>query len=252
MRKLVGPTDDASFDNPNGALVYPYLEDAAYETVFDFGCGCGRVARQLIQQRPRPRRYVGIDLHRGMIRWCRENLAPRAEGFEFHHHDVRNYMFNPDGSSPDVLPFPAEDRAFSLVNAWSVFTHLTQGQVVHYLRECARVLSDVGVLHSTWFFFDKREFPMLQDHHNALYISDLDPSAAVLFDREWVRSQAREARLNIVSVIPPAVRGYQWVVMMCPVSAGRPEVPYPDDTGRVERVMLPEVPENPSMIGLDP
>ena len=67
MRELVGPTDPSSFDNPTGDLIYPYLPESAYESVLDFGCGCGRVARQLIQQRVRPLHYLDIDLHRGMI-----------------------------------------------------------------------------------------------------------------------------------------------------------------------------------------
>lgn len=130
--------------------MYPHIDASAYEVVFDFGCGCGRVARQLIQQRPVPRRYVGIDLHAGMIRWCRENLASRAEGFEFQHHDVANYNFNPGRSKPDVLPFAVDDHGFTLVNAWSVFTHLTQSQTGHYPNECARILRPDGVLNSTW------------------------------------------------------------------------------------------------------
>jgi 16S rRNA G1207 methylase RsmC len=65
MRELVGPTDPTEFDNPSGNLVYPYLPADAYEAVLDFGCGCGRVARQLIQQSRPPQRYLGIDLHRG-------------------------------------------------------------------------------------------------------------------------------------------------------------------------------------------
>src|SRR3954471_10644025 len=51
--------------------------------------------------------------------------APLAPGFSFHHHDVRDYYFNPGGSA-DVLPFPVESAAFSLVTAVSVFTHLTE------------------------------------------------------------------------------------------------------------------------------
>src|SRR2546425_460600 len=88
MRALVGLTDPAFYDNPTGGLVYPHLDPSTYRKVFDFGCGCGRVARQLIQQRPQPDRYVGVDLHRGMIEWCKANLAPHAPGFEFHHHNV--------------------------------------------------------------------------------------------------------------------------------------------------------------------
>jgi hypothetical protein len=52
IRELVGPTEPEAFDNPDHQLVYPYLEPAVYESVFDFGCGCGRVARQQIQQDP--------------------------------------------------------------------------------------------------------------------------------------------------------------------------------------------------------
>jgi hypothetical protein len=39
MRALVGPTDPAAFDNPQGTLVYPYLPPEQYRSVFDFGCG---------------------------------------------------------------------------------------------------------------------------------------------------------------------------------------------------------------------
>jgi SAM-dependent methyltransferase len=251
MRILVGPTDAADFDNPTGAVVYPYLETPVYESVFDFGCGCGRVARQLIQQRPRPERYVGIDLHRGMIEWCRSNLMPHARGFEFLHHDVFNYHFNPDRSKPEKLPFPVGDGSATLVNAFSVFTHLTEGQTPHYLREVSRVLASGGVFHSTWFLFDKRDFPALQADANALYVNYVDPSAAVFFDREWVRRQAREAGLVVTYAIPPTIRGYQWTLVMRSLRDGAEEVELPPDTAPAGRVHLHDVPRNASGIGLE-
>jgi len=85
MRQLVGPTELSAYDNPGGTLVYPWLPAETYETVFDFGCGCGRVARQLVLQRPSPTSYVGIDLHAGMIEWCQQNLRPAAPNFNFYH-----------------------------------------------------------------------------------------------------------------------------------------------------------------------
>ena len=176
LRRLVGPTREDWYDNPKGQLVFPKLPASAYESVFDFGCGCGRVARMLIQQEPRPARYVGIDLHRELIKWCNKNLAPHAPGFEFHHHDVFNFHFNPDAKARE-LPFPIEDGSFTLVNATSVFTHLTQEQTPHYLRETARVLRPNGVLHSTWFLFEGTDFPMLSPENGAIYVSYVDPSA---------------------------------------------------------------------------
>jgi SAM-dependent methyltransferase len=251
MRKLVGPVADEAFDNPTREPVYPYLDAAVFESVFDFGCGCGRVARQLIQQRPRPERYVGIDLHYGMIRWCQQNLAPRAPGFEFHHHDVFNYHFNPGPSKPRMLPFPVADDSATLVNAYSVFTHLTEDQALYYHHEVARVLEKRGVFNSTWFLFDKREFPALQEGSNALYISYVDPSAAVFFDRNWVKATARAAGLVVTRAIPPDIRGYQWTLVMEPTREGIEEVELPLDQAPLGTVLLHGIPEQPSRIGLE-
>jgi SAM-dependent methyltransferase len=251
MRTLVGPTEEAMFDNPDGRLVYADVPEEMYRAVFDFGCGCGRIARQLIQQRPRPERYVGIDLHRGMIEWCRRNLARRAPEFQFKHHNVYNHGFNPDPTLPEILAFPVEDDSFTLAIAHSVFTHTTETQAPHYLHEVARILTPTGVLRSSWFLFDKSEFPMLQEVQNALYISHVDPTAAVIFDREWVQRAAADARLTIFSATPPDIRGYQWVLLMTPARPGIEEVELPRDNAPIGVVDLPTPPPNPSRIGLD-
>jgi SAM-dependent methyltransferase len=250
MRQLVGPTDAAAFDNPNLDLVYPYLPQEAYTAVFDFGCGCGRIARQLLQQIPRPRRYVGIDLHRGMIKWCSDNLAPAAPHFEFQHHDVFNLSFNPGTDKLKVRPFPVEDRAFTLVNAWSVFTHVLEDAAKFYLHQCSRIMSPDGILNSTWFTFDKRDFPMMQESQNAIFINDIDPTNAVIFDRAWLRRSAAEAGLSIVNIVPPAVRGFAWIVLMAPRSAGRPEVEFPVDSSAAGIVRAPIPPLEAHQIGL--
>ena len=80
MRVLVGPTDPGLFDNPDGKLVFEGLDPEQYRSVLDFGCGCGRVARQLIQQRPRPRRYVGLDLHSGMVQLVQHKSRAASAG----------------------------------------------------------------------------------------------------------------------------------------------------------------------------
>lgn len=79
LRDLVGQTDIAHFDNASGAPICEGVPESAWRSYFDFGCGCGRTATPPAAG-PRPGRYVGVDLHAGMIRWCREHLAPLAEG----------------------------------------------------------------------------------------------------------------------------------------------------------------------------
>ena len=131
-----------------------------------------------------------------MIEWARANLRPAAPGFKFLHHDVYNRSFNPGEGLPDVAPLPAEDSSFTLVNALSVFTHLTEMQAVHYMNEAARILAPDGVLHASFFLIDKTDFPMMMEYSNALYFSYEDPSAAVLDDRDWVAEIAARRRAS--------------------------------------------------------
>lgn len=228
LRWLVGPVDPSAFDNPTGAPILEDLEDETFQGVFDFGCGCGRLARKLIQQNVRPRRYLGIDLHEGMIEWCQNNLARRAPGFDFLHHDVFNPRLNPGSEKPRTLPLPGEDGGFSLVIAWSVFTHLIEEQAVFYLNECRRLLRPSGVLASTWFLFEKSHFPVLGDS-NALYVDPEDVTSAVMFDREWLRRQAKEAGLSLLRVDKPQYRGFQWVILMTPTREGVKDAELPVD-----------------------
>ena len=243
MRVIVGPTDTRAFDNPEGSLVYPYVAAEKYESVFDFGCGCGRVARQLIQQRVPPDRYVGVDLHKGMIDWAQNNLAPVARGFEFLHHDVYNLLLNPSGTVPPVCPFPVGDHEFTFVHALSVFTHLTQMQTEYYLPEVARILRSDGVFLGSWFLFDKTFVPFLGEDLSALYASYADPSAAVLFDRGWMEDLARTCGLVVSHVIPPHVRGHQWTVLMQPLASGANWAEWPTDESPIGEIGLQREPK---------
>jgi SAM-dependent methyltransferase len=229
MRKLVGPTDDADFDNPTGALVYPWIAPDDYRSVFDFGSGCGRVARQLMLQDPVPERYVGIDPHAGMVAWCQRELTPCAPSFRFEHHDVYQQFMNPGSDKPRVLPFPVDDHDVTLVLAISVFTHLVEYQAVHYLDEVARVLRDDGGFVASWFLFDKRAFPVLQPYMNALFVSDVDPAYAVIYDRQWLLDTTGKLGLRLTRVVPPAIRGFQWLLTFHPEGRGTPEVDLPLD-----------------------
>ena len=69
-----------------------------------------------------------------------------------------------------------------------------------------------GVAVTTWFLFDKSDFPMMQAFQNALYISDFDPTNAVIFDRRWLARTLEAAGLTVDCRTPPAVRGYQWTI----------------------------------------
>ena len=183
MRPWVGPIDPADYDNPDGNPILDAfgIPLAAYNAVFDFGCGCGRQARQLMLQKSPPRRYVGIDVHERLIDWCRENLTPCDPNFQFLHHDVYSPWFAPATACSLPARSPsAEDGAFSLFIATSVFTHLTKDQTKwDYLGEVSRILTPEGIAYTSWFFFDRATFPCVPEV-NSLYTSEKDFAQAVL------------------------------------------------------------------------
>jgi SAM-dependent methyltransferase len=248
MRQLVGPTDEAAFENPGGMPIFGIAPER-FDHVLDFGCGCGRLARQMLLQVPQPRRYTGFDLHAGMIRWCRENLSPLAPGFTFLHHDVANRGFNPGWRKPAVLPMPVDDGRISLLLAHSVFTHIIQSDAEYYLREAARVLRPDGEMVASFFLFEKRYFPMMQAFQNALYINTDDPTNAVIFDRQWLEATLQALGLGVVRASPPGLRGYQWALYIRRISSGEPVVPLPEDHAPFGHLPPPVLLKDPSKIG---
>jgi SAM-dependent methyltransferase len=115
-------------------------------TVLDIGCGCGRTARSLIDNRW-VRRYIGFDVIETNVKWCNKFLAPMREGVaEFHWFDLHSAEYNPNGAlKSHELRFPAEDRSVDMAFACSLFTHLLEPDAKHYLDEIGRVLSPRGV-----------------------------------------------------------------------------------------------------------
>jgi SAM-dependent methyltransferase len=73
----------------------------------DVGCGCGRVARFLLDE-PLAE-YVGFDRNSNMIDWCNEYLAPADSRFTFESFRsgrlTRTWMVSGEMSRPRSSPF---------------------------------------------------------------------------------------------------------------------------------------------------
>ncbi|WP_334163541.1 class I SAM-dependent methyltransferase [Phenylobacterium sp.] len=240
LRRSVGHDGTRDFENPYGDLTFGAdVPIGNYASVLDFGCGCGRVARQMmLQKQARPGRYLGVDLYEPSIRWCRDHLTRFDPAFRFEHMNVANLSLNPKGKQRARIP--TDDR-YSLVNAHSVFTHIIGDEVEFYFEECRRSLEPDGVLRATWFLFDKAYMPMMQDFQNALYVNATDPTNAVIYDHAYVRSLYRRAGLRIYAVHKPAIRGFQWLIY-AKLEEGE-DVDFPFDDGPLGVLPPPLTPE---------
>ncbi len=217
-RRMVGPIDEREFDNPTGEMIWGELAigqlspGQAYREVFDFGCGCGRSARQLLMQKSPPRRYVGIDINKPMIEWCKENLS--AKNAEFYYHDVWSLTSAPENSRNRTLPIHQYGDDFSLINAHSVFTHIYCDQTEFYLAEFMKMMSESGIIRATWFIFNRSWFPVLAPNQHCLYVNEVDPTQAVYYDWGYLVDLLKTLGLKLVRVDWTELPGFQSVLYL--------------------------------------
>jgi len=96
----------------------------------DFGCGCGRLARYLLETGD-AHSYTGVDVDADQIAWAARNLSGRFS------------VIRPD--PPLELP----DASFDVVMAISIFTHFNEDEQFAWLAETRRLLRPGGLLVAT-------------------------------------------------------------------------------------------------------
>jgi len=97
------------------------------ERIFDLGCASGRVLRHFSAQEPETELW-GMDINIRHAEWVRRYLDPSIRVFQ-----------------GTILPhLPLEDRYFSLVYAFSVFSHIDWLETA-WLLELRRILKPGGI-----------------------------------------------------------------------------------------------------------
>ena len=82
------------------------------------------------------------------------------------------------------------------------------------MSEIARILAPHGVALASWFFFDRKSFPFLRDGPFCLFTDELDPTQAVIYDRDWFLDTIRSCGLSVQQTIYPPMPGHQWNVLL--------------------------------------
>src|SRR3984957_18383311 len=115
------------------------------DAVLDVGCGSGRMALPLTGYLNREGRYAGFDVSRPAIAWGTEDISGSHPNFDFRVVDIQNGTYNPKGKyKASDFRFPYPDGSFDVVLLASIFTHMFEQDVEHYLHEIVRVLKAGG------------------------------------------------------------------------------------------------------------
>ena len=177
------------------------------DTFLDIGCGLGRMARPLVPRLSAKGRYLGFDINKTSIDWCREKYRSQPN-FQFEWINLQSVFYNPDGTdNADRFRFPVPDASVDFANLASVFTHMLGKGVRNYLQEVGRMLKSGKRCYITYFLIDplsrlafdrsaqQGKWHPIEDG----YVQDIaTPERVVLLYEDIVRSYYIEAGLRIV------------------------------------------------------
>ena len=210
-----GGTDD--WDKISQAHVEMYRKYTPLnndDIILEVGCGVGRDAIQLTKILSNKGRYIGFDIIKPSIEWCQKNIAPRYRNFSFYFYDINSQIHNSGGklSTEDII-LPAKDNSVDRIFLHSVFTHMFERDIVHYLKEFRRVLKPDGLVLTSFFVIDDLALKSLREgrskgHRHPLsfkyqlsrdcYINDQRyPEGAVGYTPRKLKSMLRRSSLGL-------------------------------------------------------
>jgi SAM-dependent methyltransferase len=180
-------------------------------SIFDIGCGVGRLAYTLAtdaELRRKRVRYVGMDVDERSIRWAVRNITPLNRSFSFYRVDLFNKYYNAGGlGDARQYRLPHEAQTFDLIVLTSVFTHLLEDEVRNFCREIARMLKPGGTAYTTFFTYragedrarptERRDLGFPFSSGNAALASQDYPEAAVAYEEGFLLGLLKDCGLRL-------------------------------------------------------
>jgi SAM-dependent methyltransferase len=188
--------------------------------VLEIGCGIGRDVFQFIERHVGLAQYIGVDVTLDSIVWCRRNITPKFPHFRFYHFDAKHELYNPLGSKSSLdFRLPAANGSIDRIFLGSVFTHIFEDEVTHYMREMRRVLRPGGLAYATFFLYSKETIEAARrtlrspngltfqhPHGDGCYISDAAyPTGSVAYTDEAMSRMMASAGLKLAR---PYLKGW--------------------------------------------
>jgi SAM-dependent methyltransferase len=181
--------------------------------IVDIGSGVGRSAVGLrdggYMGEPFRGRYLGFDVDPEMVAWCRAHFP--ADRFSFTRVDMASTVYNPAGSATRPR-LECPDGTADLVFSQSLFSHLLEADLRHYLAESQRMLKPGGWMLMTFFCLEDLERLGLLDGRwtfrhpvgPARVENPRYPESAVAYSRSWMIEAARSVGFSEADVILPS------------------------------------------------
>lgn len=192
-----------------------YTPINADDTILEVGCGVGRDAIQIADVLTDKGKYIGFDIIKPSIDWAKKNISKKHKNFSFHYYDIQSQIHNSGGKiNTTDIKLPAKDNSVDRIFLHSVFTHMFEKDIVHYLKEFNRVLKDDGLVLASFFVIDDSALSAIKKtkastkHRHPLsfefkkgpgfFINDESyPEGAIGYSPKKIQSMLSKAKLGI-------------------------------------------------------
>lgn len=183
-------------------------------SILDLGSGYGRLAIALHKKFPDfSGNYVGVDILPKHISWCQENIESKLKNYKFNHLNVVNDRYNPKGNiEANKVKIDYKPLKFNLACLFSVFTHMYEEDIKHYLSQIHKNLKEEGLCIATFFIYDDERLEKinareegynmkyeLNDHTR--YYSPEDKLHAISFKKDFIEKMCRDCGFNVEKVV---------------------------------------------------
>ncbi len=180
------------------------------DCLLDIGCGAGSMVRGLLERAGSAGSYVGFDVHRHAVDWCRRVFGddPRCR---FDLARIESPYATQEGVPIEQYAFPIGQGEADFVLAKSVFTHLKPREAGRFLSEIHRTLRPGRPAVLTAFLFrpesrtgkgDSRVFRRADEAGRVRWRSRLRPESAMAYERSFFFELVESASLRVQWLSP--------------------------------------------------
>ena len=186
-------------------LIHAHLPRGDGPRILDVGCGTGLLAVASEPFLGDRGRYLGIDVSRADVEFCRAHYP--APAFSFQLLEARNPAYAPDRPL-ERRPWDVADASVDLATALSVWTHFAAEDAVFYFRELDRVLRPGGRAILTCFLLDAAYQASLPRRPGARGLLHPTDAARWVFDvpahgsRDWLHPAWARVPEQAIAVTP--------------------------------------------------
>jgi len=188
----------------------PYIRISDCASVLDWGCGCGRALRYLLEDVPASHVH-GCDIDADAIAWMTQSIA--------------------GPSFTRIAPLPPTryaDQSFDLVYGISIFTHLNEATQIQWLGELRRITKPGGIVAVSVLgesFASGELQDAMRDKGFADVISGQSGTFAAYSSADYYRVTYHSSRyiaaqwsqyFEILELIPQGINAHQDLVIMRP------------------------------------